>query len=721
MTSELCQDTKSTTAVFRVPFLNSRICRIPSLEAFLGSRVETSLLPPVRTTDTKWLGWGCKKSAQRALWCARVFGGEALRLEDGFLRSFGTGDSFPPLSLVVDDRGIYYDATRCSALEDLLASPDDLLAGIAHDVARAKAMLLEHRLSKYNHGPLLDPSCLRSADSQRVLVIDQTVGDMSVVLGGASAATFRQMLLAARAENPRATIYVKTHPEVTGGRKAGYLSWVHDTTDTEVLRRHVNPLSLIERMDRVYTVTSTMGFEALVAGKPVTVFGMPWYAGWGATDDRQICPRRSRSRSVDELFAAAYFHYSRYLNPETHRRGTLFDVIHWTIRQRDSAIRSPGRMISVGFRWWRSANVGPMLSLTPERTVFAAEAKAARALDVTDKDSLIWWGTDAPSQLLEIAEEAGASVVRMEDGFVRSVGLGSDLIRPLSLVMDKRGIYFNPTQPSDLEHILSTGEFSPEELDRARRAREIIVAHGITKYNVEPREKASWQHRGSEVVLVVGQVEDDASIRYGCTVTATNRALLSAARCRHPRSFLVYKPHPDVVSGNRVGAITAAELLTLADHVESRLSVVSCIEACDVVHTMTSLSGFDALLRGKRVVVHGQPFYAGWGLTEDLFPEGVAFDRRRRRLTLDELVAGTLLRYPVYWDWELNGYTTCEAILHTIVETRDRLEKSGRFDRLRAGFLARPLRRLRAVSRGLAYRIDRGSRREASARMEGRR
>ncbi|MBT8420525.1 MAG: capsular polysaccharide biosynthesis protein, partial [Gammaproteobacteria bacterium] len=109
---------------------------------------------------------------------------------------------------------------------------------------------------------------------------------------------------------------------------------------TVVLRGLINPLSLVERMDRVYVVSSTLGFEALLAGKSVTCFGLPWYAGWGATDDRQLCPRRTRTRSVDELFAAAYFHYARYLNPVTHRRGTIFDVIGFLVRQRNMACSS---------------------------------------------------------------------------------------------------------------------------------------------------------------------------------------------------------------------------------------------------------------------------------------------------------------------------------------------------------------------------------------------
>jgi capsular polysaccharide export protein len=692
------------------------------LASFLGHPVQVSWLPLGNNTNARWAGWGAKASAMRAGVYAKWAGEQAIRLEDGFLRSFGTGQHFVPLSLVVDDQGIYYDSTCPSALEALLASPVDLLDGIAADVARAKALVLEHRLSKYNHAPdwaggrgrmrgspnpCLPPGgegVNAGAGVTAVLVIDQTAGDMSVSLGGASGDTFAAMLAAARAENPHATIYVKTHPEVTSGRKGGYLTHVQDDDRTVVLRQAINPLSLIEQMDRVYVVTSTMGFEALLAGKPVTVFGMPWYAGWGATDDRQSCARRSRTRSVDELFAAAYFHYTRYLNPVTHQRGTIFDVIDWLVLQRAMSARLSGpvglgRMVCVGFRRWKEVNIKPLLSLDQKRVVFVPSVQEAQALGIEPGDSLVYWGREAPAGLLALAAQHSVCVLRMEDGFVRSVGLGSDLIRPLSLVLDASGIYFDPTQPSDLEHIFGTAQFAEEELLRARQVREFIVEHGITKYNLEPREAAMWTSGGRQVVLVPGQVEDDASIRYGCTDVKTNLGLLQAARRAHPDAFVVYKPHPDVMSGNRAGKLALAQAREFADHVETRLSVVSCIAVCDVVHTMTSLTGFDALLRGKRVVVYGQPFYAGWGLTEDVLQAGAAFTRRQRRLSMDELVAGTLLRYPIYWDWELKGYTTCEAVLHRLVESRSNLEASDGLEKLRAGFVRRQWRKVGILAR----------------------
>jgi len=687
---------KKTLGVFSQGMLG-----MPFLSPLLDANIVRASAAGLRKLSLSALaGWGRRPSGVKAQQRATSLGLPFIAVEDGFLRSYGTGAGAPALSLVADERGIYYDSTCASALEDLLNSPDDLLAGLADDVARARTLVVHtHRLSKYNHAPLLAPDVLAPGSQRRVLVIDQTVGDMSVVLGAATAATFFAMLAAARADHPGAMIYVKSHPEVSAGSKRGYLSAVADDAGTRVLRQPVNPLSLIEQVDAVYVVTSGMGFEAVLAGKPVTVFGMPWYAGWGLTHDRQQLARRMRQRSADELFAAAYFHYPRYLNPQTREPGSIFHVVDWLARQRQFKDLYPGRMIGIGFRRWKAANLRPMLSLDPHLVQFVADATAAAALAPGRDDCLLFWGAVAPPGVAELAQRSGARLVRMEDGFVRSVGLGSDLIRPLSLVLDDGGIYFDARQASGLERLLATADFSATELARAAWVRAFMVEHGITKYNLERRAAARWPSAGKTVVLVPGQVEDDASIRFGCVQVRTNLALLQAARAAQPDAYVVYKPHPDVSSGNRAGRLAHAEALRYADLVETDLSVVSCIDACDVVYTMTSLAGFDALLRGKHVVVHGQPFYAGWGLTHDVAsavetPGADALARRTRRLTLDQLVAGVLLRYPLYWDWELKGYTTCEAVLQRLVEQRDALEAHGGLEKLRLGMLRRQWRKL---------------------------
>lgn len=684
----------NSSATGKIGVTSGGIAKIPFIDVFLGARTCSTSSRLAKDDLVAVAGWGTKPSGQRAAALATRLDLPVIFLEDGFLRSYFAGKDHPPLSIVRDSEGIYYDSRRPSALESLLNSETNLLADLEADVEKAKRLILEHRLSKYNHAPDLNEKALRPGDVRRVLVIDQTAGDNSVAMGGASADTFEAMLAAARSENPDATVYVKTHPEVTAGQKRGYLSHIQDDDHTVLLRDAINPLSLIEKMDRVYAVTSTMGFEAILAGKPVSVFGLPWYSGWGPTDDRQPCPRRRRRRTVDELFAAAYFHYTTYLDPVSRARGSIFDVIDWLVLQKRMAARFSGRMICLGLRRWKAATLRPLLSVHADRVHFVANVAAAKACGPRPGDCLVVWGRDLPAGLETLAADSGAQILHMEDGFIRSVGLGSDFIKPYSIVLDSRGIYFDPGRPSDLEDILNTAAFAPEELALAARLRASIVENAITKYNVGAVDTPDWGGGSRQVVLVPGQVEDDASIRYGCPGIRTNADLLAAARAAHPDAFIVYKPHPDVASGNRAGHVLPSHLAAYADHVETERSVIGCIEACDVVHTMTSLTGYDALLRGKQVVVYGLPFYAGWGLTDDIAGAD-AFARRARKLTLDELVAGSLLRYPLYWDWDLKTYASCEATLHRIMETRPVLDtRRGKV----AEYLVRQLRKSRLIT-----------------------
>lgn len=661
----------------------------------------------IKSRSQIFIGWGRRKSGNDASKSISK-GHKCWLLEDGFIRSYGVGSNFPSLSFVVDELGIYYDSNEESYLDKLLSSDVNLLESFESTSQIVKNLIIQNKLSKYNLAPdfLLKNHHLKS--NKKILVVDQTFGDMSVQYGGANANTFSNMLDVALAENQGATIYVKTHPEVSSGKKSGYLTSVKNSERVVLLREAINPISLISEMDKVYVVTSGMGFEALLVGKPVVCFGVPWYAGWGVTDDRVIdspaWARRTRKRTVDELFVAAYIHYTRYLNPVTHQRGQITDVIDWLVHQKKMTNQVHGpqrknRVIGFGFRQWKAANLTPMLGLHQEFIHFARDLNHLDQFKLQDDESVIYWGTRPPADLVDYVHDRKAKLIHLEDGFIRSVGLGSDLIRPLSLVMDQRGLYFDATGPSDLEVMLNTQEFTEEDISRAQWVKKYIIDHEITKYNLEPRESIDWRSMAKDrlIILVPGQVEDDASIRLGCTSINTNLDLIKEVHNTHPNAFIVYKPHPDVLSGNRKGKLSLKEIAPWVDHIEKNVSVVSCINACDEVHTMTSLTGFDALIRGKKVVTYGQPFYAGWGLTLDKARDAMAFKRRTKKLTLEQLIAGALLHYPIYWDWDLKGYTTCEAVLHRIVEQRTQLEQSGKLDQLRIGWFRRQFRKLKVV------------------------
>ncbi len=280
-----------------------------------------------------------------------------------------------------------------------------------------------------------------------------------------------------------------------------------------------------------------------------------------------------------------------------------------------------------------SAGPPPGFHESPEPAL--AEARARGGV-------LLAWAASAPPDLRERAAAAGVELAWLEDGFIRSAGLGATLRPGASFALDPLGPYFDPAQPSALEHLLATVAFPSTLLARAAALRVAIVARGISKYNLRGPAPRIAAPPGRRRILVPGQVEDDASVRLGGAGIATNLDLLRRVRAAEPEAWLVYKPHPDIEAGFRRGRIAARALAALADQVVTRAPMPAVLAQVDAVHTLTSLTGFEALLRGLPVTCWGQPFYAGWGLTEDRAP----IPRRRRRLALDALVAGALILYP---------------------------------------------------------------------------
>ena len=211
-------------------------------------------------------------------------------------------------------------------------------------------------------------------------------------------------------------------------------------------------------------------------------------------------------------------------------------------------------------------------------------------------------------------------------------------------MIDRRGIYYDPRRPSDLELILMDTDFSPELQARALALVTRLRANNMTKYNTGG---GKFTRPGARrVVLVPGQVEDDRSFVLGGVDCAGNLDLVGRVRAHEPDAFIIYRPHPDVEAGNRVGAVADEELSGFVDSIDRTSAMPALLDGVDAVHVLTSLAGFEALLRGREVITHGQPFYCGWGLTSDLAPP----PRRGRVLNVAELVAGTLILYPRYLD-----------------------------------------------------------------------
>lgn len=279
---------------------------------------------------------------------------------------------------------------------------------------------------------------------------------------------------------------------------------------------------------------------------------------------------------------------------------------------------------------------------------FEALSKYEDAVDMAARtDSrIICWASAVPDGLKDYCNRKRVPLVLVEDGFIRSAGLGIKLNLPASLCFSFDGIHYDSTSSSELETYLETGELTKQEREDGEDLVAILRDMRISKYNIGGTS-ASWPgDSSSRRILVIGQVEDDASVRLGSPEVKRNLELLKRARARNPEASIVYRPHPDVTSGLRAGTVKVSDALNECDKVSETEDLWELIETADEVHVISSQTGFEALLLGKQVVCHGQPFYAGWGLTTDLIPP----ERRTAHLSLAELCYKALIGYPSYID-----------------------------------------------------------------------
>lgn len=643
---------------------NLALWRKSYLRRFLGGRVNIDF-PGMRSRSYPRIGWGRKASGIGAQRLAHQLDVPCLLLEDGFVRSLGLGVlGYTPHSAVLDSTGIYYDVSAPSDLENLIIASSLLNGQALQRAAVCIDRIKSNQLSKYNHSTNTPLKLVNGKYS--VLIVDQTYGDASVSYGGADQTSFWEMLKAAIAEHPDAKIIVKIHPDVIAGKKQGHLLELAREHGCTVLSEDISPWAVFDQVEHVYVVTSQLGFEGLLAGKKVTCFGMPFYAGWGLTDDRQTCDRRSVSRTLEQVFYAAYIQYCRYINPYTGVRCELEDTIRLITTQKMHLERHRGNWSVFGFSKWKKRFIPDFLGIGA--TVRFVDKPEEVSKQVASGDNLLVWSSRVSAAQEVLCANNGLKMWRMEDGFLRSVGLGADLVRPLSLVIDASGIYYDSSQPSDLENLLNNHNFDSELLLRAAKVREQLVQLRLSKYNVGVTSGLALP-TDKRVVLVPGQVETDASIAKGSPVIQTNYALLEAVRSDNPDAFIIYKPHPDVLSGGRYGELSDAAS-GLYDQLITDISITDLFDVIDEVHTMSSLSGFEALLRNKRVVTYGLPFYSGWGLTEDK----LSCERRSRNLTLDQLVAATLILYPIYVEPDSGQVCDIETIIHILHQRQGQVQ-----------------------------------------------
>jgi len=471
-----------------------KLARLPHLHAFLDASACRLVTPWTLRKTSQIVGWGLKPSGLRAVWLSGMCNSPHLLLEDGFLRSLHPDD--PPLSITVERITTHHDLTRLGHLDQLLQRPLT-----ATQRTRARNLIEAWKaagVSKYNHLPEYDGPL----PERYVLVVDQLRGDDSVQLGKADETSFRAMLGAALEENPSATVVVKAHP-LAAGRRKGYLNAADYADNPRILfiTKPCSPVKLMGGASAVYTVTSQLGFESLIHGKPVRTFGMPFYGGRGLTEDTLPAPYWRQPIDLETLVHACLVELARYVDPETGERCEVETVLEYLAFQRRMRRRFPETVYAVGFPFWKRHWTKRFLAGSSIRFVRSAG-------DCPPGSTIAIWGSQP------VEPPPGSQIIRIEDGFLRSVGLGADLKPPLSWCVDDMGMHYDPRNPSRLEHLLATTEFDEALVKRARVLRERIVSAGISKYNLAGNQ---WLRPPTSrtAILVPGQVEDDASVLMG--------------------------------------------------------------------------------------------------------------------------------------------------------------------------------------------------------------
>jgi len=325
--------------------------------------------------------------------------------------------------------------------------------------------------------------------------------------------------------------------------------------------------------------------------------------------------------------------------------------------------------VYIGLSPWKKKFIPKMVSLKFKRkinNVFVNNINEFLKIKLDSFYAIVIWGNKLRKQLESHNKNEKYRVFSIEDGFIRSIGLGSNFVKPQSIIFDSRGIYYDCSKSSDLEFFLNNHKFTNKEIQKASYINQKIIKNNISKYNLLQKKNYLLDDQNKKICLVIGQVEDDASIQFGSFHIKKNIDLLKLVRKLYPKQFIIYKPHPDVLMKNRVGDYKDNVLLKYADCIERKADINFCIKIADSVHTITSLSGFEALLRGKIVHVYGAPFYSGWGLTNDYFKNKAIFKRRTRKITIPQLVYVSLVYYNYYFNQSTTKIISCLNLIKYI-------------------------------------------------------
>lgn len=615
-------------------------------------------------------------------------------LSEGFIRSVELdATKEPPYSLLLDRKAPHYDARQPSDLEEIL-NGYDFEADTAL-LARSEQLLkqlLTSGLSKYNHvAPLPEiDAAFGIKDRPRVLVLGQVEDAPSMRLANPRNYSNNDLVTIAAMENPGAQIIFKPHPCVLNGLAKTMSDPDKVAHMCQVLTQDLPLAQALETVDHVYTISSLGGFEALLRGIPVTTLGLPFYAGWGLGDDRQQITRRRRTLSVDQVFAAAYVLYPIYVDPiykmtvtpETVLKRLVEEVALAALARKyavptvvASVASAPVTTFVLGDISYR-ALLGSWFSnrkfsqIPSKTTNVEFVAKFKKALDA-NKRVEFFVAEDCPLYLLKYAQASGRKITYLNSGFICFTALDAQKLPPYSLLLDSKSPFYDASRRSDLEALLSDYDFDADTvlLERAERVLAQWLDSGLSKYNHPVRAAgllAIYGVKSRPRVLVLGQVEDAPSVRLANPRNYTNNDVVAIAAMENPGAQIIFKPHPKIINNLRKTISDPRKVAHLCQILQEDLPLAQALETIDHVYCISSIGGFEAILRGIKTTTLGIPFYSGWGLCDDR----ETLERRQRPLTPLQVFSAAYILYPVYVDPLYRKRITAETVISRLQVAR---------------------------------------------------
>ena len=607
--------------------------------------------------------WGMKFSGIISRFISQYLYKKIIYLEDGFIRSLETFSSKLPFSIYIDKKSIYYNNHKTNDLRSFLYHN---LTHLEYErVVALKNLWIRARITKYN--TIIES---KPPNKPYILVVDQTLGDLSIKFGSANHNNFNVMLRWALANWPNHKILVRIHPDVTSGKKRGYLTNLNQSNSRIIYSSDgLSPCLLLEKCEAICTVTSQLGFEGLLWDKPTYVFGKPFYGGLGLTFDYYSNFTNNNNTVCDiyQLIFSSLIRCSRYKLPGSQNNCEIEDLILWILNQKNKINRYPIKkpIYSMGLTPYKFVQIKRYIPFIRRINLVKLVSKHYKNI------TLATWGMDH----YKTKFDNSISRVYLEDGFIRSVGLGAKLIESSSLNIDTKALYYDGSTESDLEYLLKFYDSRNIDKDKAQSIIKQIVSKSVTKYNLDENNwKPNNINHKKDIVLVIGQVPADASLKLGIPLDSpikTNIQLLSECRKKYPESWIIFKPHPDLTNHLRYSNENEHFFRDICDEYLDDVSITCLFKYVNRVCVLTSLAGFEALIRGIPVTTFGVPFYAGWGLTDD-YLSGHSWISRRSNypINLERLVYLTLFVYPQYRSLKDNSILTVHETIDQLQEKK---------------------------------------------------